>query len=731
MTDFVRAPEGPTSDRPTQLAEHRRAVRARALTAHARALEELEAASQGVIAADSAHDPWKLAARRLRLALDATGPSSWIRLKTWTRARLLEFGAADAAAPGVSPARRVLLLGRHLISRGRGFGPPLARRALEPVTRVLKLADGKPWPGPVLSLVVDATRADAGEIARFVSGWSCALPTEIVLWDSLLRRATLAGTSDSWSVGRDLRLAGTLHGKYAWVVPPTASRFPSTFLDLNLFALEGEQLDFTINAFAAPGQAEQAFDRARLPGRRRDDVSLIVGRAELLDDQLAWRLESTLPANGEVKVVGRFVCHPAEAAVPGPDSWPGEEALVADLVRAGPCLVGGLRTPGEGTRAEEVLRTIDTMMGSPRRSATPDRVLVIFPFLAVGGAETQMLEVLQRLRDRFEFVVATTDPLAASLGSMLGDFLRVVPHVYCLPEAIDRELLFSAVAHLIERYGIGVVLVANGSAWIYDAAPALRERFPDLRLLNQVFDHRIGWINRYDAELVRVFNHHIAPNPRIAEAYRQKGVDPSRISLVYHGVDAARFTPDAVSQERLEALRESLRVQPGRRIVTMVGRLHPQKRPQDFLALAQRFGADDVDFLLVGDGPLAAEIDAQLGRLQIPHLRRLPFHRPVIELLALSDVLVILSEYEGLPLVLLEAQSMGKPVVGTDVGAIREALDWTNGGIVVPVGDMAGAEYALRRLLQSPPEASVVRARLRERFDAEVSARGYAEALSA
>jgi glycosyltransferase involved in cell wall biosynthesis len=91
----------------------------------------------------------------------------------------------------------------------------------------------------------------------------------------------------------------------------------------------------------------------------------------------------------------------------------------------------------------------------------------------------------------------------------------------------------------------------------------------------------------------------------------------------------------------------------------------------------------------------------------------------------------ILSEYEGLPLVLLEAQALGTPVAGTDVGAIREALDWTGGGAIVPIGDPAAAERAVRALLSSPPDMTRVARRLRERFDVDISARGHAASFLA
>lgn len=95
-----------------------------------------------------------------------------------------------------------------------------------------------------------------------------------------------------------------------------------------------------------------------------------------------------------------------------------------------------------------------------------------------------------------------------------------------------------------------------------------------------------------------------------------------------------------------------------------------------------------------------------------------------------ADVVVIPSEYEGLPLVLLEAQALGKPVVATDVGAVREVLECTGGGVVVArVGDLDALERGVRAMLARPPDAAQLRERLRERFDIVQVAARYADVL--
>ncbi len=356
---------------------------------------------------------------------------------------------------------------------------------------------------------------------------------------------------------------------------------------------------------------------------------------------------------------------------------------------------------------------------------------MVFPFIAIGGAERLTLDVLSHLQGRFDFVVVALEPLDPSLGSMVAEYRAVTPHVYVLPDIVPAALNFSALSYLIRRYAAETLFVANGSNWIYDAASTLRDHFPGLHMVNQVYDHEVGWIERCDATIARVFDRHVAPNRRIVGAYRARGVEDSRIDLIYHGIDVGVVDPTSFSRARSAALRERFSLPPGRPVVTFPARLHPQKRPEDFLALARCFRPEEASFLMVGDGPLAGEIDRRVRDLGLVHVHRLPFHKPFAEILAVSDVVVVPSEYEALPLVLLMSLAMGRPVVATDVGAIREVIDLTGGGVVVDrPGDVGALERGVRKMLDTTLDVEAVRSRLRTRFDIEVISRQYGDALT-
>lgn len=98
----------------------------------------------------------------------------------------------------------------------------------------------------------------------------------------------------------------------------------------------------------------------------------------------------------------------------------------------------------------------------------------------------------------------------------------------------------------------------------------------------------------------------------------------------------------------------------------------------------------------------------------------------LIEAYAWADVVVLLSEYEGLPLTILEAMRQGVVVIATDVGAVSEALHDTENGVLLPLAQAGrGCLAALRRLSL---DRALLR-RLSERAAADMVGRDWDNAV--
>jgi len=187
-----------------------------------------------------------------------------------------------------------------------------------------------------------------------------------------------------------------------------------------------------------------------------------------------------------------------------------------------------------------------------------------------------------------------------------------------------------------------------------------------------------------------------------------RGVPADRVLVVPNGVDTARFVPGPRDEDLAE--RHGLR---GKRVVAYLGTLFRFEGVSLLLAALRRLveARDDVRGLVVGSGEVLAQLRAEHARLGLGDRVVLTGAVPPAEvagLYTLADVLVYPRERHRLtelvtPLKPLEAMSMGKLVVGSDVGGLRELIRDGDTGLLFRAGDVADLEHVLRRALDDEP----------------------------
>jgi glycosyltransferase involved in cell wall biosynthesis len=212
---------------------------------------------------------------------------------------------------------------------------------------------------------------------------------------------------------------------------------------------------------------------------------------------------------------------------------------------------------------------------------------------------------------------------------------------------------------------------------------------------------------------------------------------PRRVEVVSLGIDLRRFERALASPERVAGYRQG-----AGRVVGAIGRLVPQKAMHVLLeATPTLLQADPgTRVLLVGDGPLRGDLQAQAEQLGIAHAVRFAgYQEDVVSAYAAMDVFVLPSRDEGFGLVFLEAMAVGVPVVGTRVIGSEDAVEDGVTGLLVPYADPAALAGAIRSILDDPGLASrlrdtaaerVRRVSSRERCAAQVEAL-YREILQA
>jgi len=127
-----------------------------------------------------------------------------------------------------------------------------------------------------------------------------------------------------------------------------------------------------------------------------------------------------------------------------------------------------------------------------------------------------------------------------------------------------------------------------------------------------------------------------------------------------------------------------------------IGRLSSEKGADKLVSAFSNI--KNVDVSIIGDGAQKESLEKRIKEENLQHIKLLGFHSDISSFIQRADALVMPSLREGLPMTLLEAICSGIPVIGSDVGGLKELVK--HNGILVPPGDIFALEKAVHIFLE-------------------------------
>jgi glycosyltransferase involved in cell wall biosynthesis len=332
------------------------------------------------------------------------------------------------------------------------------------------------------------------------------------------------------------------------------------------------------------------------------------------------------------------------------------------------------------------------------------RVLLLVTLAEWGGAQHIVSLLAHCFHERYALSVACA-PRGELVTRLLDQGIRVVsipefvrnPHpwrdavaLWRLFRVMRRERFDLVHAHgtkagllgrLAARIARVPVVLFTAHGWAFTEGRAIWQRWllASVERLAARWSTRIVCVSAHDWRLAQQFG--VGGQTQLVVI--RNGIKP---------VDPPRLDADAV--RRTLGVRELP-------VIVSVGRLASQKDPMTLLDAARRLAAGTV--VLVGDGPLRPTAERYVRRHGLQDRVILAgMRRDVASILAVSDVFVLASRWEGLPLAIIEAMMAGLPVVATRVGGVPELVEDGVTGVIVPPRDSEALAAALRRLLADP-----------------------------
>jgi glycosyltransferase involved in cell wall biosynthesis len=209
-----------------------------------------------------------------------------------------------------------------------------------------------------------------------------------------------------------------------------------------------------------------------------------------------------------------------------------------------------------------------------------------------------------------------------------------------------------------------------------------------------------------DRVLKHATNHVIAVSESAKASYvNVRKIDPSKIKVVPNAVSKDGLT--MLSPEQFREFKKKLNLAEGFSIVGTVTRLHEVKGNEVLLQAARIVlkKLPETYFIIVGDGPLKNKLKERAVAWGIEkNIIFTGYQNNISDFLSIFDVKVIASNTEGFSLALLEAMAMGKAIVATEVGGIREILKNGATGMLVPPQNSSAMAEKIVFLLQHPEE---------------------------
>lgn len=332
------------------------------------------------------------------------------------------------------------------------------------------------------------------------------------------------------------------------------------------------------------------------------------------------------------------------------------------------------------------------------------RVLVLIKGLDAGGAERLVVAMCAAGdRERFDYQVAfVMDRMDALVPELLAAGIRVhslggareldprwVPRLRSLltREAID-------VMHLHLPYTAGMARLV--------ARTLMPRSRPRLVYTEHSQQRRLAWPTRLLTALTIGLDDRILA---VSEATRDE-LPPRarrRCTVLTHGIDLAATVRDAAARR---STRASLDLAAHHLLVVTVANLRTQKAYPRLLAAAKLLIDEGlpVTFIAAGTGPLESELRSLHAQSQLgDRFRFVGFHADALSLTAVADVFVLASDYEGMPVAVMEALAVGTPVVATTVGDLPRLLTPGVDALLVPPGRTDLLAGALREVLTDQP----------------------------
>lgn len=218
------------------------------------------------------------------------------------------------------------------------------------------------------------------------------------------------------------------------------------------------------------------------------------------------------------------------------------------------------------------------------------------------------------------------------------------------------------------------VVFISSNSYLYQLTPYIRSEFPWIKIVDILHNEYDGLVDWYT--ISHDYSNFIDKRIVTSEYWKQVLINKyhvaaEKVVVARNPVDTTLYDPECFDRT---ALLESRKIKPDKTVVSFIGRLHPQKGLDVFLQLADSMSSNEkFHFVIVGDGE---QLDIIRDTIKTSrNISFLGYFRTVESVLAMTDILVCPSLYEGAPMIGLEAAAMNTAVIAPNLVGFKEQIE--------------------------------------------------------
>ncbi len=338
------------------------------------------------------------------------------------------------------------------------------------------------------------------------------------------------------------------------------------------------------------------------------------------------------------------------------------------------------------------------------------KLLIIITRSEVGGAQNYVLSMIKELQSQYTFsVIVGSDAFLSKhlRASEVGIEAHIIPELNSAnlfkaissireiinqikPDLINTHSALASFYGRLANYNLGIPIVYSVHGWFFTE---------HANLIRKVFGPLV------ERELARITSFWITET-----AYDLNlGIKKGAIKDVHSAAVIANGIPSVIQRNRLEFDNDN-------RQIAFIGRICNQKNP--FLAVsAFEFLPENYSLTLYCDDAHNKGLNGLITKLGLTErIKLIDNEYDTAAIIGSFELLLVTSRYEGMPLSVIEAMSVGLPIVATDVCGLNELVDHLGNGILVSSPNARSIAVAIQTILGEPKKAEAMGERSKEKF---------------